>query len=194
MTSELFFSFSLVIYYATHSLLAEPRIKEWLQTRLIAARWYRLFYNLVAITTLLPIIYWFVLIPQQQLWTSFWLNQSVGGILLLSGIIILFLALRNYNLSEFSGTQQLKDTPFPNLLQTNGLNAYVRHPLYSAALLIFWGYFIYQPHLPALILAGVSTAYIVIGATLEERKLVEVFGESYKQYQRDTPMLIPSFL
>jgi protein-S-isoprenylcysteine O-methyltransferase Ste14 len=31
----------------------------------------------------------------------------------------------------------------------------------------------------------------VIGALLEERKLVEQFGAAYEDYRRRTPMLIP---
>jgi protein-S-isoprenylcysteine O-methyltransferase Ste14 len=33
--------------------------------------------------------------------------------------------------------------------------------------------------------------YIYIGATLEERKLEQVFGEEYKAYQRNVKMLLP---
>ncbi len=37
----------------------------------------------------------------------------------------------------------------------------------------------------------VLTAYLVIGTFLEERKLVVEFGDQYRQYQREVPMLFP---
>jgi protein-S-isoprenylcysteine O-methyltransferase Ste14 len=35
------------------------------------------------------------------------------------------------------------------------------------------------------------TLYIVVGATLEERDLVETFGDDYRRYQREVPMIVP---
>ncbi len=35
------------------------------------------------------------------------------------------------------------------------------------------------------------TAWIVVGAGLEERDLVADFGQTYREYQRSVPMLIP---
>jgi protein-S-isoprenylcysteine O-methyltransferase Ste14 len=35
------------------------------------------------------------------------------------------------------------------------------------------------------------TLYILIGARLEERKLLSQFGEDYRAYQQKVPMFIP---
>ena len=35
------------------------------------------------------------------------------------------------------------------------------------------------------------TAWVCVGTVLEERDLVEVFGDSYREYQRRVPMLLP---
>jgi protein-S-isoprenylcysteine O-methyltransferase Ste14 len=37
----------------------------------------------------------------------------------------------------------------------------------------------------------VLTIYVIIGTKLEERKLVLEFGDTYIQYQKEVPMLIP---
>jgi protein-S-isoprenylcysteine O-methyltransferase Ste14 len=42
-----------------------------------------------------------------------------------------------------------------------------------------------------LVFALATTAYILIAIQLEERDLVDAFGERYVSYRRDTPMLIP---
>jgi protein-S-isoprenylcysteine O-methyltransferase Ste14 len=35
------------------------------------------------------------------------------------------------------------------------------------------------------------TAYTIIGAHFEERKLLREFGEDYAVYKKNTPMLVP---
>jgi protein-S-isoprenylcysteine O-methyltransferase Ste14 len=42
-----------------------------------------------------------------------------------------------------------------------------------------------------LLFAAVTTAYIVIGATLEERDLIAGFGNEYRDYRKRVAMLIP---
>jgi protein-S-isoprenylcysteine O-methyltransferase Ste14 len=76
-------------------------------------------------------------------------------------------------------------------LNTSGLNAQVRHPLYFGTLLALWGTFLLYPTDASLLVAGVSTLYLLIGSKLEERKLEQQFGDAYRSYQRKVPMLIP---
>ena len=105
--------------------------------------------------------------------------MALGGLLLL-------LALRNYDLGEFSGIHQLThdgNTP-KHSLNTESLNAYVRHPLYTASFLLFWGFFLYSPTLKTLCFSGISSLYLIIGTRLEEQKLVAVFGEAYLDYRK----------
>jgi protein-S-isoprenylcysteine O-methyltransferase Ste14 len=66
---------------------------------------------------------------------------------------------------------------------------WVRHPLYFFALVLFWSY----PDLTAdrLLFNVLWTSWVVVGARLEERDLVAVFGEPYREYQRLVPMLVP---
>jgi protein-S-isoprenylcysteine O-methyltransferase Ste14 len=35
------------------------------------------------------------------------------------------------------------------------------------------------------------TTWVVVGARLEERDLVELYGDAYRTYQRQVPMLLP---
>ncbi len=80
--------------------------------------------------------------------------------------------------------------PRPPVLMVEGAYRWVRHPLYLAALLMIWSY-------PALTVDRLMfnmlwTVWIFIGTVLEERDLVDDFGEDYREYQRSVPMLLPT--
>jgi protein-S-isoprenylcysteine O-methyltransferase Ste14 len=56
-------------------------------------------------------------------------------------------------------------------------------------MLAIWSYPALQTD--RLLFNGLWTVWIVVGAFLEERDLVAEFGETYREYQRQVPMLIP---
>jgi len=66
---------------------------------------------------------------------------------------------------------------------------WVRHPLYLFSLVFFWSF----PDLTAdrLLFNVLWTAWVFLGTVLEERDLVELFGQTYREYQRDVPMILP---
>ncbi|MGH2606675.1 MAG: methyltransferase family protein, partial [Anaerolineales bacterium] len=77
----------------------------------------------------------------------------------------------------------------PPRLVRHGLYRWVRHPLYTCALVFLWLTPVMTMSLLALYL-GLS-AYLVVGSVFEERRLVAEFGEAYREYQRQVPRLVP---
>lgn len=76
-------------------------------------------------------------------------------------------------------------------LATTGVYAKVRHPIYSADIILAWGVFVNVPTLRALLCVVWMTMVLLAWMRLEEAALVERFGEEYEAYRRRTPMVIP---
>lgn len=76
-----------------------------------------------------------------------------------------------------------------NHLVVRGPYRWVRHPLYSCVIVLLWANPVMS--LDRLLLAAVWTTWIFVGALLEERDLISEFGEVYRQYRAQVPILIP---
>jgi protein-S-isoprenylcysteine O-methyltransferase Ste14 len=65
----------------------------------------------------------------------------------------------------------------------------VQHPLMVGFLLAFWA----TPTMTTghLLFAVVTTAYIVVGTRIEERTLLGILGDDYREYRRRTARFIP---
>lgn len=74
-------------------------------------------------------------------------------------------------------------------LRVKGPYRWVRHPQYLCALIMIWSF--PDLTLDRLLFNFLWTAWIYIGAMLEERTLVVDFGEPYRLYQMRVPMMIP---
>lgn len=109
------------------------------------------------------------------------------------GWAILFLASIQINHFDLFGLRQtwlhFRGKPYTELkFETPWLYRYVRHPLYLGMIIGLWS----SPTMTVahLVFAALSTAYIFIGARLEENDLCDALPE-YRQYREEVPMIVP---
>lgn len=183
----------LGLFGVQHSGMAREGFKRWLKRYipgLLERSTYVLFSGVV-----LAVLYWFWQPMPSVLWS---VESTIGQVLLWglfgAGWIVLAVASDAIDALHLQGLRQayayLQNEDYsPPEFQTPGLYQYTRHPLMLGFLLVFWA----TPHMTVghLLFSTITTVYVYVGILFEERALVRQFGDRYREYQRNTPMLIP---
>ncbi len=183
------FVFYFLAFAFLHSLLATDNIKKRAETILNGkTRFYRLIYNIISFITVVPAFWiWVTSSSSTPLFYSVpgWLYPLIIIFRLLSLGLLAYAALQT-DMLEFAGLREKSDK---NRLLTGGAYEIVRHPLYTAVItLIFTKTEMTMLDFTA---AALISLYFIVGAFIEERRLVSAFGNEYRKYQQDVSMFIP---
>ncbi len=181
------------VFAIQHSVMARKPFKRW-WTRFVPASVERSTYVLFASLALvllfwqwrpIPALVWQIADPQ--------IAMAVTG-LSLAGWVIVFTSTFLINHFELFGLHQVannlagRSMPLPRF-RTPLYYQFVRHPIYLSFIIAFWA----APTMTTgrMLFAAVTTAYIVVGILLEERDLVDLFGDEYRRYKDRVSMLVP---
>lgn len=186
----LWLAFGWIVYFILHSVLATHRLKDFFDSVGVSPRNYRLMYNLISLITLVPILLFSSGIQAGYVFESNKILKISGMILAGYGVVLARMAFKSYDLKAFLGLGPLNGE---EEFKTDGLLKYVRHPVYSASILILIGYFLFDPRWGTFISVSMLILYFIVGSRFEERKLIRQFGQRYFDYKSRTPMFIPRF-
>ena len=183
----------LALFAIQHSVMARPWFKE---------RWTRIVPPVIERST-------YVLLSSLALILMFWQWRPLGGVvwsvsdptgrfvlraLFAFGFGLVLVSTFLINHFDLFGLRQvwlqLIGKPYTRLrFGTPALYRLVRHPLYVGWFFAFW----MTPTMTYahLLFAIATAAYILLAIQFEERDLVAEFGNTYEEYRRQVPMLVP---
>ncbi len=134
-----------------------------------------------------------------------WLWQIII-VLHLGSIAFLYAAFLQSDYLEFLGLKQAyrgllkalgRAPPTPDIklfgthrLEVRGVYGWVRHPMMVAGLLFL---LTSGPSLNNIVYIAMYTAYMVIGGYYEERRMIKMFQDDYRRYQRRVGAFFPYF-
>jgi protein-S-isoprenylcysteine O-methyltransferase Ste14 len=98
---------------------------------------------------------------------------------------------RHLRLSTLVGIPELNPEGSPGTLLRAGLYGRMRHPRYTGAGLGVLATACAANHLATYLIAAVYFPLVYLITVLEERELLERFGDAYREYQETVPRFIP---
>ena len=181
------------LFAVQHSVMARRQFKDW-WAQYVPKSVERSTYVLFASLTLmllfwqwqpLPAIVWQIGDPDVE--------AAIAAVSLV-GWVIVFTSTFLINHFELFGLHQVANNltgramPAPRF-RTPLYYKFVRHPIYLGFIIAFWA----APTMTVghLMFAAVTTAYIFVGILLEERDLIDLFGDDYRRYRERVSMLLP---
>ena len=183
----------LGVFAIQHSLMARPAFKDW-WTRFVPRPVERSTYVLAASLALILLIWQWRPMPTvvwtvpagpaaTAVWALFWFGWAT---VLLSTFLINHFDL--FGLRQVWAYRRQREIP-PSDFRAPLFYRIVRHPIYLGFLIAFFA----APTMSQgrLFFALATTAYVLIAIQLEERDLMTVFGDRYRDYRSRVGMLLP---
>lgn len=187
MPDYVVFIFRFCLFALFHSLFAVPALKQRLSGSTGTPGRYRFIYNICSLA-----MFGWVMAAYHHSPVLYYAPGNWGLIMYLVQLVILFTmatCLKQTGIAEFLGLHKKSTALTPENLVTTGCYSVVRHPLYVLAILFMAS----TPVMSGqwLLLTLLSTAYFLLGACIEEQRLLREHGTAYQRYREQVPFMIP---
>jgi methanethiol S-methyltransferase len=183
----------ICVFAVQHSVMARKPFKQW-WTQFVPAAVERSTYVLFSSLTLaflfwqwrpIPARVWQIADPRIAMVVT---GLSIFGWMIARSSSFLLSHFEMFGLHQVANNLTGRQMP-PQRFRTPVFYKLVRHPIYLGFIIAFW----VAPMMTIghLLFAAATTVYILVGIFLEERDLVDVFGNKYRRYRNRVSMLAP---
>jgi protein-S-isoprenylcysteine O-methyltransferase Ste14 len=151
-------------------------------------------YSILSVPTLL-LMAWVIVerrwIMAVDFGTSYW-TIALAVVVVGLGSVIAVKRKRHLTFAIMAGAPQLSEKRYPGTLLTEGIYGKIRHPRYVEVTLFVLAYALFGNHLAGYVISIMTVVCLYPVVLMEERELLERFGEEYAEYARRVPRFIPS--
>ncbi|MHA2064788.1 MAG: methyltransferase family protein [Candidatus Thorarchaeota archaeon] len=182
----------VLIFGLQHSGISALRVKNRIINRWGKEGYAKLFKATSIVGIIVPFIAmnywdWFYFITEPSLIQP--LLFASGVTLIIIGLVVTMMASRVISVSTVADMR----TDRQAALVTDGIYSRTRHPLYLATILLLLGLAALYPFNRVIVFSISLSVYVLIGAFLEERKLVAHYGQAYLEYRKQAGFMLPRF-
>ena len=170
-------------------LLVHPFVGFW---RRLGPRWAIAIVGTICALLCVFLFRWRLSILGADLGTN-WFFVGIGVLFYGVSAWMSILTKRQLSVRTFSGMPELAGDGARETLLEEGIYAVVRHPRYLSVVVGTFGFAMVVNYVGSylMVLGTIPTLFLV--AFLEERELVDRFGDAYRNYRERVPALFPGF-
>lgn len=126
-----------------------------------------------------------LLLPGEPLWSETWVTVVAvlfgidGAVLVIAGAVVLGRDLVPWV------------APKPGApLRTEGVFRLTRNPIYLGLIAATAGWVLWRGRIELIVVWALLTAVLIAKAHVEQRRLLDAFGDDYREYAERTPLLL----
>jgi len=126
-----------------------------------------------------------MLLPGEPLWSETWITVIAvllavdGAVLAIAGAVALGRDLVPWV------------APRPGApLRTGGVFRFTRNPIYLGILVATAGWVLWRGRIELIVIWALLATVLVVKAHIEQHRLLDAFGDEYREYAEQTPLLL----
>lgn len=131
------------------------------------------------------LVFALLLLPGEPLWSEAWIT-AVALLLALVGAVVAIAGVAVLGRDLVVWVAPRPDAP----LRTDGVYRLTRNPIYLGLMVATAGWVLWRGRIELIVVWLLFCTVLVVKARVEQHRLVDAYGEAYREYAERTPLLL----